>query len=125
MELRRVFVVSFTARGAEEILVSSVSPVERDSCTGEEITDAVFDSAIEGESEMEADERLAFDDLECDVYSDLSEFPDDSDLDGEEVPGCDWWLPRDAMDFKDDLDLDFSLSDLCSRLVLDFSSPLD
>lgn len=70
LQLRSVLVVSFTARGADEILVSSVSPVDRDSCTGEEIIEAVFDSAIEEEREgedeleIEAEERLAFDDFE-------------------------------------------------------------
>lgn len=69
-QLRSVLVVSFTTRGADEILVSSVSPVDRDSCTGEEIIEAVFDSAIEEEREgedrleIEAEERLALEDCE-------------------------------------------------------------
>lgn len=59
------------------------------------------------------------------MYNDLIEFPEDSDLDGEEERECEWWLARDVIDFKEDFDFDFSLSDLCSRLVLDFSSPLE
>lgn len=93
MVLRIVLVVSSTTRGADDILVSSVSPVDKDSWIGEDIIEAVLDSDIEGEAEEEfdsegdADVRLVFERVWC-VDKDLMEFLEDKDLDGEELLLC-------------------------------------
>lgn len=93
MVLRIVLVVSSTTRGADDILVSSVSPVDKDSWIGEDIIEAVLDSDIEGEAEEEfdsegdADVRLVFERVWY-VDKDLMEFLEDKDLDGEELLLC-------------------------------------